>query len=113
MRITKNSVCWKFCVSSDITITESSKISQKCFVEITLLRRQIFEWDKALNEESQKAAPVRAVHPQLLTNMTSKKWRKLCSIIFTNEIAETLDISQMHRHHTRTERPKLFAKQNG
>ena len=34
----------KFCVSNGM---ESSKILQKCFEDSTLLRMQVFEWDKA------------------------------------------------------------------
>ena len=43
-------VCLKFCVSNEITATESLKMLQKCFRESTLSRTQVFEWHKAISE---------------------------------------------------------------
>lgn len=40
----------KFSGSSEITIRESLKILQNCFVESTLSRTEIFEWYEALSE---------------------------------------------------------------
>ena len=40
----------KFCVTTEITATESLKMLQKCFGETTLLRTQVFVWHKAFSE---------------------------------------------------------------
>ena len=95
-------VCLKFCVSNGITATESSKMSQKCFMESTL--SQVFEWHKALSEgrEVVKNLP-HASRPS--SSVNDDNIEKVKKIMLENRrigirgVAETLNISYRSTQH--------------
>ena len=91
-------ICLKFCVYNEITATQSLEILQKCFGKSTLLRKQVFEWHKAINEGREVADNLsHTSHPS--TSVNDDNIEKVKKIVLENrrvglrEVAEALNIS--------------------
>ena len=91
-------VSLKFCVSNEITATESLKMLQKCFGESTLSRTQVFEWRKAFSEGREVVDNLRHAS-RSSTSVNDNNIEKVQKIVLENcrigirEVAEALNIS--------------------
>ena len=97
-------VCLKFCVSNGIMAMESLKMLQKCFGESTLLRTQVFEWQKAFSEGREvvenfphASSPSTSVNDDNIENV-KKIVLENCRVAF-REVAEALNISYGSTQH--------------